>query len=574
MKHGSWLPALAALCALLTLASLAGAGRAATGRSQATDRSTTAAPLVVQTGKRNYAGPLCPGKGWTCTTARRVLQSGDDNRFECGPQSSVVTGSSTGGTQTCVIVQNNPGGRNSARCIESTHEAAGVQVCTITQTGASNSAAVDQVVTSRGDTQSASQTATVTQNGATSANTLTIHQHVGQTPGESNADTVQQDAWQRADVIQAASGDGSNSADIAQDARQHAVGGTTQLQNTLASPIGDCYAPTAPTSPNICANVAQTSDAGDNDSDLSQGIEQKAQTNAVATQQQGSFAGGLDGRIHQETGPTGHNVDQAVQDKSQQVHGAAGSTQTQHDPAFCCGAGSQAGGTDNTETIDQESTQKASEAGATQTADLIGESLTPKGTCTVTQQVTNNADTATNSATLTPCPFLLLETSCTNGRDGDVIFGSCTASDPVTTEPGPASQLTKSVRTIPIEGPPPAFAQNTTAASGETVQYQIVYANTGSGTAHDVVVTDTIPPEVEFVADTCTPAANCSVDGSTLTWRLGDIPAGGTSTLTFSAVYGPAASCDNAVNSANATDAEDESANSNNSTVFDFNCIQ
>jgi hypothetical protein len=435
MTHGRWLPALAALGALLALASLAGAGQAASGRPLVAEHATTAAPLVLQTGKRNYAGPRCPGKGWNCTTARRVLQSGDDNRFECGPRSSVVTGSSDNGTQTCEIVQSNPGGRNSATCSESTHEASAVQVCTITQTGRSNSARVDQVVTSHGDGQSASQTATVTQNGATDANTLTLHQHVGQTPGGSSADAVEQDAWQRADVSQSGSGGASNSADIAQDVRQHAVGGSIQLQNTTASPLGDCYGPTAPSSPNVCANVSQTTNAGDNDADLSQGIIQKAQTNAVAIQLQGSLAGGIDGRIHQAAGLTGHNVDRAAQDKSQQVDGADGSTQTQHDPMFCCGAGSQAGGVDNTETIDQESTQEASEAGATQTALLVGESLTPNGTCDVTQQATNNADTATNSDTLSPCPFLQLETSCTNSQDGDQIFGSCTASDPVTTPP-------------------------------------------------------------------------------------------------------------------------------------------
>jgi hypothetical protein len=441
MKHGRWLPALAALGALLALASLAGAGTASARPAQVTYRIAAVAPLVVQTGERNYAGPRCPGRGWTCTTARRVLQSGDDNRFECGPQSSVVTGSSAGGTQTCVIVQNNPGSRNSAACSESTHETNAVQVCTITQTGSSNSAFVNQVVTSNGAAQSASQTATVTQNGAAGGNTLTVRQHVGQTPGGSTLAGVLQDAWQRADVIQAAVGGGTNSADVAQDARQHAVGGTIQLQNTLASPLGDCYGPTAPASPNICANVSQTTDSGDNDTDLSQGIIQKAQTNAVATQQQGSFAGGIDGRIHQDTGAAGHNVDHAVQDKSQLMDGADGSIQTQHDPMFCCGAGSQTGGTGNTETIDQEATQKASDPGANQTADLTGESLTPNGTCNVTQHATNNADTATNTDTLTPCPFLLLETSCTNSRDGDEIFGSCTASEPVTTPPGPPLQL-------------------------------------------------------------------------------------------------------------------------------------
>jgi hypothetical protein len=441
MKHGRWLPALAALGALLALASLAGAGTASARPAQATDRISAVAPLVVQTGKRNYAGPRCPGKGWTCTTARRVLQSGDDNRFECGPQSSVVTGSSAGGIQTCVIVQNNAGGSNNATCSESTHEPSAVQVCTITQTGSANTAFVNQVVTSNGPAQSASQTATVTQNGAAGGNALTVQQHVGQTPGGSTAAGVLQDAWQRADVIQAASGGGTNSADIAQDARQHAVGGAVQLQNTLASPLGDCYGPTAPASPNICANVSQTTDSGGNGADLSQGIIQKAQTNAVAAQQQGSFAGGIDGRIHQETGAAGHNIDHAVQDKSQDMSGADGSDQTQHDPMFCCGVGSQTGGTNNTETIDQESTQKASDEGADQTADLIGVSLTPNGTCDVTQHAMNNADTATNTDTLTPCPFLQLETSCTNGRDGDEIFGSCTASEPVTTPPGPLLQL-------------------------------------------------------------------------------------------------------------------------------------
>src|SRR6185312_4726345 len=46
--------------------------------------------IVVQRGSRNYAGPNCPGKGWTCTTATRVLQSGTTNQYTCT--------ASTGGT--------------------------------------------------------------------------------------------------------------------------------------------------------------------------------------------------------------------------------------------------------------------------------------------------------------------------------------------------------------------------------------------------------------------------------------------------------------------------------------------
>src|SRR5262245_30582495 len=30
--------------------------------------------IVIQRGARNYAGPHCPGKGWTCTTSKRVVQ--------------------------------------------------------------------------------------------------------------------------------------------------------------------------------------------------------------------------------------------------------------------------------------------------------------------------------------------------------------------------------------------------------------------------------------------------------------------------------------------------------------------
>src|SRR3954471_8838244 len=30
--------------------------------------------VVIQQGRKNYAGPSCPGSGWTCTTARHVLQ--------------------------------------------------------------------------------------------------------------------------------------------------------------------------------------------------------------------------------------------------------------------------------------------------------------------------------------------------------------------------------------------------------------------------------------------------------------------------------------------------------------------
>jgi hypothetical protein len=456
MKLVSWLPASAALAApVLALTILTGAGTAAA--SGAARGVATTSATVVQTGKRNYAGPRCPGKSWTCTTATRVLQSGDDNRFECEPRISVVSKSNSGGSQSCVIMQNNPNGRNSARCVENARSATTVQVCTITQTGISNNAVVEQVATSGGPTQSASQTATVTQNGATAKNQLRLRQHVNHTPGSKGDDddddddderatsappggTVKQDAWQRADVVQVASGAGSNSAMLRQDERQHAVGGATQLQNTDPSLLGDCYAVTSgPTSPNVCANVSQTAASGDNQTDLNQGINQRARTKAVATQQQGSFAGGVDGRVHQETGAAGRNFNQANQTKIQRMFGAPGSAQSQFDPLRCCGVGSQVGGSNNRESIDQRSSQDASEADAFQESSLAGESLTPQGACSIKQHASNNSDSATNSFAVEPCPYVLLATTCTSGSgervDQQQVTGECTAFEPILTPP-------------------------------------------------------------------------------------------------------------------------------------------
>ena len=44
--------------------------------------------VVVQRGHKNYAGPYCPGKGWNCTRATRVVQIATDsgqNSFVCTP---------------------------------------------------------------------------------------------------------------------------------------------------------------------------------------------------------------------------------------------------------------------------------------------------------------------------------------------------------------------------------------------------------------------------------------------------------------------------------------------------------
>lgn len=53
--------------------------------------------------------------------------------------------------------------------------------------------------------------------------------------------------------------------------------------------------------------------------------------------------------------------------------------------------------------------------------------------------------------------------------------------------------------------------------------YTITYGNSGSGTANNVVVTDTLPSEVAYHTSFPTPSG---VVGQTLTWNIGNLPAG------------------------------------------------
>ena len=112
--------------------------------------------LVIQRGARNYAGPNCPGKGWTCTsTGHAVVQiasAGGKNSFQCA-------------SAHCAVVQaaEAPAVVNTAKCVKTS----GVtQTCSISQTSASadNLAIVYMnVLKTTGLTQDASQVATIVQ---------------------------------------------------------------------------------------------------------------------------------------------------------------------------------------------------------------------------------------------------------------------------------------------------------------------------------------------------------------------------------------------------------------------------
>ena len=153
--------------------------------------------FVVQRGHRNYAGPKCPGKGWTCTKAHRVLQfttAGGVNSVSCTASGGGSnTSSNTASSQACTIVQVSTSGGNNATCTEqasTTSAGTFAQACSIQQQSGSgkNNATVTQTSvqgpsacsppsgTSDLQSEGATQTATVIQWSSSGGGTANVSQ--------------------------------------------------------------------------------------------------------------------------------------------------------------------------------------------------------------------------------------------------------------------------------------------------------------------------------------------------------------------------------------------------------------
>ena len=155
-------------------------------------------PLVVQTGAMNYAGPSCPGFGWTCTTSSNVIQTatpGGRNVFVC-------TGDACTASQTAVA------GGNRARCIQK--GTAQAQSCTIVQTNETGENVVLARQESRparaGSTadQQSTQSATLTQCNLSGANSAHLNQHIVHVAFDATSASVGQDqqAAMAYDIVQ------------------------------------------------------------------------------------------------------------------------------------------------------------------------------------------------------------------------------------------------------------------------------------------------------------------------------------------------------------------------------------
>jgi hypothetical protein len=400
---------------------LAGAGSAAKPASGVTTARAAAIHAgpggVRQIGVRNYAGPNCPGAGWNCTTATRVLQiatAGGTNVGVCTGGSVVVSGPS----QTCTISQLG-GSSNTAKCTESSSDPAAVQSCDITQTGAANYAFVNQSIQSDGATHDGKQTANVNQGTLAAGSSVANEVHVNQSISQSSKTdgTQTQDAHQASVVMQFAGGAAYNLSQVNQAQQQKAYRGTIQSQDSANDTSAHCDFG-FPSAPNECASVSQVADTGTNQNHFVQSINQDANTAAAnATQIQGYFNGGIMGRVHQETtfnGP-GSSQNGVNENKNQHMSAPADAIQSQTDPVSCCGFASQLGGSGNTENIDQSSSLAATGANADQASFLQGTSHSPDGSCTISQKAKINIDNTNTSDTESPCPFLTLSSFCTSG---------------------------------------------------------------------------------------------------------------------------------------------------------------
>ncbi|MGB2953521.1 MAG: hypothetical protein WBB74_09035 [Gaiellaceae bacterium] len=290
--------------------------------------------FVIQLGRRNYAGPNCPGRGWNCTRATRVVQFGGSNVGECTGQAPPGPAS----PQNCTIMQGSSGG-NTARCSESSDAPDAQQLCDITQTSTTgaNNASADQSIHNQlqGSTQDGQQRIRITQTSGSGANNATWSQTVHFSSQDHSGPTTEtQDGHQFAIILQrSAAGNETSKGTQFEHFTADAHDGTIeQDQNTGSSPFTpterDCHPDTSTfaasliVEPNTCALVTQerptagSNTAGVLRSDINQmnHLQVNAHSDGDITQKQGTTDGGLDLGVEQ------HSTGVATNDNSQNEH--------------------------------------------------------------------------------------------------------------------------------------------------------------------------------------------------------------------------------------------------------------
>jgi hypothetical protein len=179
--------------------------------------------IVIQRGQRNYAGPHCPGKGWNCTTARRVIQ--------------IATAASAHAGRSF----NTTGGTNLASCVKLTGSN---QTCSITQVagdGFSNKATVTQVIGQSGQTLNGTQGAQVTQTSTNGSNTVQLDQVIGQLSASSAGSVNQSQTSTQSFNITQTSGSGAQTIKATQTSGQAETGPNATTGTQFATGLLDAH---------------------------------------------------------------------------------------------------------------------------------------------------------------------------------------------------------------------------------------------------------------------------------------------------------------------------------------------
>jgi hypothetical protein len=388
---------VAAIFVAATLIASAGAG---TGASAPTvDLSTDQAVMnyltslginssgvVIQRGALNYAGPNCPGSGWTCTTSTKVVQvaqPGGQNQVDCGAGAStipdsyltatlsqsqvnqlVTAASSSLPISSCVAVQGGGAQTNTARCVmrDTTELPAPMQDCPIVQPGtdgdpsASNRAFVLEVIDQNiGPNQQGSQQARIEQTALAGAQNFA---HVIQSIKQSTKlGTTQTQQGDQSTCTHQSSEMGSEFSQVIQSLAQKEQGGSaTQNQNVLST-SKTCVTPAFTSTANTFAGIQQDStNGGALESHVNQSHNLDARSASATSQTQGDPVGGIQGKVFQTS--TGTAKSFGVQNEDQNL--AANSptvTQRQFGPLTCCS--SQSSNPNDNVRIFQTSAQSA-----------------------------------------------------------------------------------------------------------------------------------------------------------------------------------------------------------------------
>jgi hypothetical protein len=386
--------------------------------------------IVIQRGKHNYAGTHCPGRTWTCTTSKRVVQiSFAQNvvQFTCTP--------STGGTvvspNTCVIVQlSSSGAANSATCTEKVQDPTDAQSCSIFQvntTGTNTATVGQQTMVLAGPVQTATQSTDIAQWNRSGANLAYVSQDIKENQSAANPAggslTQQQDGHETTAISQH-SDTGNNTAQVNQTLglNASAMGGASisQLQDT------------DPTAYNTSAAIYQNADSfpasGTNSATLNQrnDLNASGSKTGTLTQTQGAFTNGLLAHIEQHSTP-GLSTQSTTQTEHQNL--SAGNVpagqlhQTQIGPIHY--EPNQDSNPADTMSVSQNSNQNATPSGVAFQVDRADGSCETSGNCTITEDIRNAAGHGTNSCSSSSCNIGL---TVTPSEGGSVIpcSGECT----------------------------------------------------------------------------------------------------------------------------------------------------